>query len=439
MADPAGKAANHGYALARQLFDVRGDDLHVGGLAVREIVSRIGSPAYIYDGGGMRRAYRRLAAALDGFASIYYSVKANPARSVIRLFVEEGAGVEIASLGEYRAAIAAGAAPGRILFAGPGKRRAELEAVIEGGIGEIHIEGLDEIERIRAIGKRVHASIRINPVPDVQVGAMRMGGKATAFGFDEEDLDAAIAAVTAAPNIDLVGIHVYGGTQILDAEALIGGWRHAIDLAARVARTTGRPLRTVDLGGGIGIPYYANDKPLDLDAVAAAVPELTARMRAEPLLADARAIVEPGRFLTGEAGLYVSEINALKTSRGVRFLVLDGGMNHHLAASGNLGQVIKRNYPVVAPARMTAEPDQPATVVGPLCTPLDTLARDTGLPELRAGDLVAVLQSGAYGLTASPVNFLSHPQPAEALVEEGTIDTIGRFRSMDVLPNREET
>lgn len=424
MADPASKPSNHGYDLAQGLFEVRGDDLCIGDLPVRTIVSEVGSPAYIYDGAQMRRAYRRLAAALGDFAAIYYSAKANPAEPVIRLFIEEGAGIEIASLGEYRAAIAAGAAPGRIIFAGPGKRRQELEAVIHGGIGEIHIEGTDEIERIRAIGAPVRASIRINPVPSVQVGAMRMGGKATAFGFDEEDLGAAVAAVASSPNIDLTGIHVYGGTQILDAAALVGGWRHAIELAARVARMTGRKLTTIDLGGGLGIPYHSGDRSLDLDAITAAIPDLTALMRSEPLLDEARVIVEPGRFLVAESGLYVSEINAVKQSRGVRFLVLEGGMNHHLAASGNLGQVIKRNYPVVAPARMAEAADRPATVVGPLCTPLDTLARDTGLPALAAGDLVAVLQSGAYGLTASPVNFLSHPSPAETLVENGKIDVV---------------
>lgn len=426
MSDFPQKTANHGYDLAPNAFRVEGDDLIVGGLPVRTIVRQVGTPAYIYDGALMRRAYRRLSQALDGFASIYYSVKANPAQPVIALLLEEGAGIEIASIGEYRAAIAAGAAPGRILFAGPGKRRQELEAAIADGIGEIHIEGLDEINRIEAIGRPVRASIRINPIPAVQAGAMRMGGKPTAFGFDEEEIETAIKAITSASNIDLVGIHVYGGTQILDAEALLGQWRHAIALAGRVARMTGKPLTTIDLGGGLGIPYYAGDKPLDLDAVAAAVPDLAGLQKADPLIADAHVIVEPGRFLVGEAGLYVCEINAVKQSRGTRFLVMDGGMNHHLAASGNLGQVIKRNYPVVAPDRMAAEPDRPATVVGPLCTPLDTLARETGLPELGAGDLVAVLQSGAYGLTASPLNFLSHPPPAEVLVEDGRITIVDR-------------
>jgi diaminopimelate decarboxylase len=437
MADQA-NTAEHGYELARRLFELRGDDLCVGGLPVRSIVSRTGSPVFIYDGSVMRMAYRRLSKALEGFASIYYSAKANPAQAVIRLFLQEGAGIEIASLGEYRAAIAAGASPKRIIFAGPGKRRQELETVVADGIDEIHVEGLDEIERLRSIGLPVRVSIRVNPVPTVQAGAMRMGGKPTAFGFDEEDLEAAIAAITAVPNIELVGIHVYGGTQILDASALLAQWRHSIDLAGRVARMIGRPLETIDLGGGLGIPYYSIDRSLDLDAVAMAVPELKGMLKADALLADTRVIVEPGRFLAGEAGLYVSEINAVKQSRGTRFVVMEGGMNHHLAASGNLGQVIKRNYPVVAPARMTAAVSGPVTLVGPLCTPLDTLARDALISDLGVGDLVAILQSGAYGATASPLNFLSHPHPAEVLVEDGQIEAISHDRAGTLAPTGED-
>lgn len=421
-------AADHGRVLAANLFEVHGDDLVAGGLHVRQIVEQTGSPVYIYDGRIMRNAYRNLSVALDGFASIYYSAKANPAKAVIGLFVAEGAGVEIASLGEYRSAIAAGASPDKIIFAGPGKRRQELETVIAEGIGEIHVEGFDEIERLRSINKPVRVSIRINPVPAVQAGAMRMGGKPTAFGFDEEDLDAVIAAITQVPNVELVGIHVYGGTQILDALALIGQWRHSIDLASRVARMLGRPLATIDLGGGLGIPYYAIDTHLDLDAIAAAIPDLRSLMAADPLLSQAHVIVEPGRFLVGEAGLYVSEVNAVKVSRGTRFIVMEGGMNHHLAASGNLGQVIKRNYPVVAPARMRDAVHAPTTLVGPLCTPLDTLARDALMPDLKVGDLVAVLQSGAYGATASPSDFLSHPPAYEVLVEDGQITPITRER-----------
>jgi diaminopimelate decarboxylase len=414
--------------LVAEHFAIAGPDLLVGGVPVRDLAAAAGTPAFIYDGGVMRRAYRALARALSGFAQIHYSVKANPAPAVIRLFLDEGAGVEVASVGEYRLARAAGAAPGSIFFAGPGKGRKELEAVIAGGIGEIHLESYEEIERVAAIGRgsgrAVPAAIRVNPVAAAQGGAMRMGGKPTAFGFDEEDIDSAIDAVTAAGHIDLAGVHLYAGTQILDADTLVSQWRHGIAVAAKMAERVKRPLRTIDLGGGLGIPYFSGERGLDLAAIAAAAPTLAAAVKGNPLLASARIVVEPGRYLVGPAGLYVAEINAVKRSRGTRFLVTDGGMHHHLAASGNLGQIVKRDYPVVAPARMDATQKFPATVVGPLCTPLDTLAREAQLPELRAGDLVAILQSGAYGLTASPGRFLSHPEPTEVLVEDGKVQII---------------
>jgi diaminopimelate decarboxylase len=414
----------HGYELAASIFSTRGADLLVGDVAVSKIVAKTGTPAYIYDASVMRSTYRRLATALDGFASIHYSVKANPHPQIIRVFVEEGAGVEIASVGEYRAALAAGADPQNILFAGPGKRMRELEEVLSGGIGEIHLESFEEIERLRTIGKPVRCSLRINPVPTVQAGAMRMGGKPTAFGFDEENLQAVLDAVAKVKNIELVGVHVYGGTQILDEAALLEQWRHAIGLASRIAAQIGKPLETIDLGGGLGIPYHAGDKSLDLDIVAAEVPALIKLMKDDPLLSSAKAIVEPGRFLVGPSGIYVAEVNSVKQSRGTHFVVTDGGMHHHLAASGNLGQVIKRSYPVVAPAKMNEEKSLPVTVAGPLCTPLDILARDILMPELTAGDYVAVLQSGAYGITASPINFLSHDRPSEAIVENGQIHVL---------------
>lgn len=414
----------HGYELAASIFSTRGADLLVGDVAVSKIVAKTGTPAYIYDASVMRSTYRRLAIALDGFASIHYSVKANPHPQIIRVFVEEGAGVEIASVGEYRAALAAGADPQSILFAGPGKRMRELEEVLSGGIGEIHLESFEEIERLRTIGKPVRCSLRINPVPTVQAGAMRMGGKPTAFGFDEENLQAVLSAVAKVKNIELVGVHVYGGTQILDEAALLEQWRHAIGLASRIAAQIGRPLETIDLGGGLGIPYHAGDKSLDLDIVAAEVPALIKLMKDDPLLSSAKAIVEPGRFLVGPSGIYVAEVNSVKLSRGTHFVITDGGMHHHLAASGNLGQVIKRSYPVVAPAKMNEEKSLPVTVAGPLCTPLDILARDILMSELTAGDYVAVLQSGAYGITASPINFLSHDRPSEAIVENGQIHVL---------------
>ncbi|MFN3347714.1 type III PLP-dependent enzyme [Pseudorhodoplanes sp.] len=428
QANEAG-APDLAHRLVTEHYAIRGKDLIAGGLTVEALADRFGTPLYIYDADVMRRSFNALKDALTGFADIVYSIKANPNPAIARIFVGLGAGIEIASLGEYERAREAGAAPQDILFAGPGKRDAELARVIGEGIGEIHLESFEEIARTNAIAaradKRVAVSLRINPVESVQGGAMRMGGKPSPFGFDEEHIPDVLSAISATTHLDLCGVHLFTGTQILDATVLLAQWRHGLDVAARVAQAIGRPLRSIDLGGGLGIPYYAGDRALDLAAVRRGAMTLTQMKLAEPLLRDARVIVEPGRYLAGPGGLYVVRAIVSKVSRGSRFLVTDGGMHHHLAASGNLGQIIKRDYPVIAPARMDEFAESACIVTGPLCTPLDTLARAARLPTLKAGDLVAVMQSGAYGLTASPAGFLSHPRAAEVLVDQGRAVAIG--------------
>ncbi len=202
-----------------------------------------------------------------------------------------------------------------------------------------------------------------------------MGGRPTQFGFNEETLDQVIAAVTAQPRLHLCGIHVFSGTQILDADVLAAQWEHSISLGARVANTLNRPLDTIDLGGGLGIPYCANDRFLDLSRVAEIAQSLREKLRSEPFLRDTRVILEPGRFLTGSAGIYLMAVRSVKTSRGTQFVVCDGGMHHHLAASGNLGQVVKRDYPILAATKLKSTERINCNVVGPLCTPLDTLGR----------------------------------------------------------------
>ncbi|GEP08834.1 type III PLP-dependent enzyme [Methylobacterium gnaphalii] len=419
-----------GPAPAEQLADLFGSvagELAVGGVPLSALAEHHGTPLYVYDAERMRRIFRALSEAVAGFADIYYSIKANPNPAVARVFVREGAGLEIASAAEYLAACAAGAASERILFAGPGKRLDELAFVIERGIGEIHLESHEEIARVAAIGQglgvTVPVALRINPSAAAQGGAMRMGGKPSPFGFDEEEIKAVIEAVTAHPALRLTGIHLFAGTQILDADVLAGQWGHGLQLASRAARHLGQPLETIDLGGGLGIPYFQGETALDLGRLRERVDHLAAYLRDDPLIRDARVLIEPGRFLVGPAGLYAGQVLASKMSRGTRFLVIDGGMHHHLAASGNLGQVIKRDFPIVAAAPAGREAS-PCTLVGPLCTPLDTLARQAALPDLHAGELVAILQSGAYGLTASPIGFLSHPTPAEVLVDRGSVTLI---------------
>ncbi len=418
-----------GDRLVAELFARVEGRLKIGGLDVADLAETHGTPLFAYDAGLMRRAYHALAGAVSGFAEVDYSVKANPEPSVIRVFAAEGAGAEIASGAEFAAARAAGIAPRRILFAGPGKSDADIDHVVAQGIGEIHLENVEEMMRVDAAARRhgrVQAvAIRVNPGPDAQGGAMRMGGKPSPFGFDEEDLDAVVDAVGARPGLHLAGLHLFAGTQGLSATTLLGQWAYGLRLAARVAGRIGRPLATVDLGGGLGIPYFPGETALDLAALRAGIPALKAFVEADPGLAGARIVLEPGRYLVGTAGLYVARVRAVKPSRGSRFVITDGGMHHHLAASGNLGQVVKRDYPVVAVVDPPG-PRFPCAVVGPLCTPLDMLARAASLPELAAGDLVAVLQSGAYGLTASPSRFLGHPPPVELLVDAGRVRQVGK-------------
>lgn len=399
------------------------DELLIGGVPISRLVQEHGSPLFVYDADIARRRYRDLSAAVSGFASVFYSVKANPNPEIARLFVEEGAGLEVASARELQIALQAGAPASRILFAGPGKGESELEFAVRARIGEVHVECFEEIQTLGRLaqdaGQRVRIGIRVNPIAAAQGGAMRMGGKPAAFGFDEESLADVIEALAGQAMLDLVGVHLFAGTQILDADTLLVQWGHGLDVAARVAQMIERPIETIDLGGGLGIPYHGADRALDLGKIAAGASRLAARKASDALLRDARVVLEPGRFLMGEAGIYVMSVRAVKQSRGTRFVVADGGMHHHLAASGNLGQVMKRDYPIVAATKLRAAAQDVAALVGPLCTPLDTLARQTALPVLAAGDLVAVLQSGAYGLTASPVNFLSHPAPKEILVSGG--------------------
>lgn len=409
--------------LISENFSIVSETLHIGGLSVPDLARRFGTPLFIYDLSIARSKLAQLRSALQGFADVFYSVKANPNQEVIRFFVNEGAGLEIASGAEYLRARAAGCPPGRIFFAGPGKTDEELRLVLREGIGEIHLESFEEIDRLdvlaRAEGVRPHVGLRINPEMSAQGGAMRMGGRAAPFGFDEELLPEVVAEIEKRPSLHLQGVHLYSGTQILDADTLARQWRHGLHVARKVAGLLGRPLTTLDLGGGLGIPYFAGDRSLCLESLQGHVAELRAELAATEELQGTSIVIEPGRYLIGPAGIYVCGVQSWKVSRGSTFVVTDGGMHHHLAASGNLGQFVKRDYPVVPATNLAANEFVQCSVVGPLCTPLDTIGRDVALPRMARGDLVVVLQSGAYALSASPNGFLSHPAPAEVIVEGG--------------------
>ena len=254
---------------------------------------------------------------------------------------------------------------------------------------------------------------------------MRMGGTASPFGIDEEELDRVTEEIEALDNVKINGIHLFMGTQILDAHILIGQYQRAVSIAAKLAERVGA-LETIDFGGGWGTPYFAHETELDLDVVAQGMVSIDRALAANPLLADATAIIEPGRFLINEAGLYVTKVSRVKRSRGKTFAVLDGGMHHHLAASGNLGQTIKRNYPLAIINKLGRPKSEPVELVGPLCTPLDTIGRSVELPAVEPGDLVGVFLSGAYARASSPLGFLSHDTPAEVMVCDGEAQLIRR-------------
>lgn len=408
-------------------------ELLIAGVPVTRLADEFGSPLYLYDAAVFRRKLARLRRALPGF-EVFYSVKANPNPAVVRALLDEGCGLEIASAGELQLALACGCPPGQILFAGPGKTEAELEQALAAGVHEIHVESDSEIQRLERLaahsGRRVNVAVRINPSEVARGGAVVMGGRTSPFGFDEEILPAVVERLAASPVLNLTGIHVYCGSEILDAGVLLTMYQHTLALAESVAALARCELETVDFGGGLGVPYFERDPELDLEQFGQRLAPLLAEARRRPGLARARFVIEPGRYLVAEGGLYVARVVCVKCSRGAHYIVLDGGMNHHLAASGCLGQVLRRNYPLAIANRLDQPPEEVYDVVGPLCTPLDTLARKVRLPRPSEGDLVVIFQSGAYGLTASPTGFLSHPAPQEVMVERGEVHLISQHAAM---------
>jgi len=410
-------------ALAEKHFGISNGELLVGGIPVSVLAQRYGTPSYIYDARVIDAKLKALRTALPSRFEVHFSVKANPNKIVLQHFLSRGCGLEIASAGEFHHALNAGCKPENILFAGPGKTEAEIELVLSNGIGEIHLESLVEAKRVAAIshrlGVKANVAIRVNPASEAEGGAMRMGGRPAPFGVDEEIFEEVLDAVLADSALRFRGIHLFTGTQILDADVLVSQYRHGLGVARHAARRSGHPLHRVDFGGGLGIPYFSHETELELNKVQSGLAALFSEIENDKSFLDTQFLVEPGRFLVGEVGIYLTRVNDIKVSRGKKFLVLDGGMNHHLAASGNLGQTIKRNYPVALLNKMDASAVEAVDVVGPLCTPLDTVARNVTLPHAEIGDLFGIFQSGAYGRSASPMGFLSHPAPPEIWIHDG--------------------
>ncbi len=398
-------------------FSALNGELAIAGKQASALVEQAGdTPLFVYDRGLIAKRIVDLRVALPADVDIHYAVKANPMPALVGWMAGQVDGLDVASAGELRVALAAGADPARISFAGPGKRDRELEAAIDAGI-LLNLESESELERAAAIagrrGKPLRVAVRVNPDFELKGSGMRMGGGAKPFGVDAERVPALLARI-AALGARFEGFHVFAGSQNLSAEALIDAQAKTLDLVTRLAEAAPVAPRHVNMGGGFGIPYFPTDVPLDVAAVGKALGE---RLAARPaVLADTRFNLELGRYLVGEAGVYLTRVVDVKVSHGETFVIVDGGLHHQLAASGNFGTVVRRNYPVANASRFEAPPGEPVNVVGCLCTPLDRLADKAALPMTQVGDLVAVFMAGAYGLTASPTAFLGHETPGEMLV-----------------------
>jgi len=398
-------------------FSEKNGILAIGSQDVRELVERAGgTPLFVYSQAMLVDRVASLRAALPERIRIHYAIKANPFVPVLQVMSELVDGFDVASGGELDKLLEVQVAPGRISFAGPGKRDAELAAALAAGV-TINLESEYEAERALrladAAGVTPRLAIRVNPDFDLKGSGMKMGGGAKPFGVDAERVPALARRVVAA-GAEWRGFHIFAGSQAISADAIIDTQSQTLALAARLAGESGLPLPHLNLGGGFGIPYFPGDTELDITAVGKALGERLADLPAE--LAQTEFCVELGRWLVGEAGVYLTTVIDRKISHGEVFLICDGGMHHQLAASGNFGTVVRRNYPVAIATRFAAPVEEEASVVGCLCTPLDRLADKGGFPRAEPGDVVAVFCAGAYGATASPMQFLGQGPAREVLV-----------------------
>ena len=401
---PAGFAADDDFMLL------------IGGRRADDLVEEAGdTPLFVYDLGLVRGRIGRFRSAFPG-VHLHYAVKANPFPSLLERVDRDVDGLDVASGGELELAIAAGADPARISFAGPGKRDRELAAAIDHGI-TVNCESEGEVERAlslaAAAGKRPRLAVRVNPDFEIKGAGMRMGGGAKPFGIDSSRVPGTVRRIIDGGG-DWRGFHIFAGSQALEASALIEAQQASLKLAESLAQQAEAAPPLVNLGGGFGIPYFHGEQPLDVEAVGAALAESLADR--PKILAETQFAIELGRWIVGEAGVYLTRIVDRKESHGKTFLIVDGGMHHQLAASGNFGQVIRRNFPVAVAGRFGSPPEEEVSIVGCLCTPLDRLADDVMMPKAEPGDLVAIFLAGAYGLSASPQAFLAQSQALERLV-----------------------
>lgn len=398
-------------------FPVVDGSLQIGGQPLPRLAARIGrTPFYAYDRRLLTERVGQLRAALPAELNLHFAMKANPMPALVGHMAGLVDGIDVASAGEMQVALNSGMPAADISFAGPAKNTAELAQAVAAGV-LLNVESIRELRQIaeqsQRLGLPARVAIRVNPDFELKMSGMKMGGGAKQFGIDAEIVPEALAEVGRL-GLQFEGFHLFSGSQSLKADAICDAQVKSVELAQRLAESAPSPVKLLNIGGGFGIPYFPGDERLDLAPIGANLDQLLGGLKTA--MPGAKVAIELGRYLVGEAGVYVCRVVERKISRGQVFLVTDGGLHHNLAASGNFGQIVRKNYPVAIGTRMTAETREVASVVGPLCTPLDILGDRMELPVAEEGDLVVVYQAGAYGMTASPHHFLSHPICAEVLV-----------------------
>jgi diaminopimelate decarboxylase len=408
--------------LAERFGGEIGGEFAPSNIPISRIAGDHGTPFYLYHGEMVSERVRRVREALG--TEVSYSVKANPSLGVCQLIASEReAGAEVASSGELAVARAAGFEPEDIVFAGPGKTDDELGRAVDEGIFAVNVESVNEIDRLASIareaGRTIGVGLRINPEAQLMGSGMRMGGTVGQFGMDQAELGEAVRKTLNRPELVLRGVHVYTATQVFEVEPLLEHCRNILEISLSAADLAGHPLEMIDFGGGFGVPYFEKMAEFDLDGFAEGFRGLLASYRTDPRLAGCRYLFELGRYLVADAGVYVTRAVDVKKTRGKTFVVTDGGMNHHLTATGNMGQVFRKAYPLLNLTRMEGVPEEGIAVAGPCCTPLDVFGNNITLATPEAGDLIGVFYSGAYGYSASNLGFLSHPSPAEVLLWRG--------------------
>jgi len=412
-------------------IEERNGTMHLGRFSFAEIAAEYGTPFYLYDLDAIKKKICRVKEAFGQRVELYYAVKANSNLEILKGIRHDLDGLDISSAGELAQSLLAGYTPGSLSFAGPGKTRDELREAIQQQVGIISVESLRELRDIKELaaitGRKVDIAIRVNPRLLIKEFAIKMGGKATQFGIDEEDVGTAFEYLSRHEEaFNLQGIHIYAGTQCMNEAAIIKNITNTLEIAAGLRENYGFECSWINLGGGFGVSYDEENREIDLDTLGVKIGEAfdhyVASTGSKP-----RFILELGRYLVAEAGIYVTRVVSEKQSRGEKYYVLDGGMNHHLAASGNLGTIIRKNY-LARNLSQPASPQESCNLVGPLCTPLDLMGKNVSIPSPGIGDLIGILNSGSYAYTASPLLFLGHETPAELMVEDNEIRVIRNRR-----------